>query len=502
MIGSRLAHYEITSHLGSGGMGEVYQARDVKLGRNVAVKVLPQAFAGDSERVARFEREAKILASLNHPNIASLYGLEEADGRHLLVMELVDGDSLAAPIAHGPIAVAQALDLAQQIAEALEAAHEKGIVHRDLKPANVKIASDGKIKVLDFGLAKAMEKAPAAVNVSLSPTLTAVATQNGVILGTAAYMSPEQARGDETDARSDCFSFGCVLFEMLSGRQAFQGRTSSDILASVLAREPDFSVLPSSLHPRLVTLLRRALDKNPRRRWQSMGDVRLEIEAIRSGGVVIETHTQPVKPFWKRALPLVGTAILGGAITGAAVWSLRPEAPTTRTRFSIAAADPNGNINDVAISPDGSQIVYAMNKRLYLRPLSQPEARPIPGSDVRGGLAAYPDFSPDGRWIVYMDAASFEDVIVKKIPPSGGTPDTIYRGPFPGGLNWGEGGIVFWGTGGLMRVSPNGGEPERLLAYNNDIRNVGRPEVLPGGEVVSSQSSRTWALSPRSSLNR
>ena len=483
MIGSRLAHYEITSHLGSGGMGEVYQARDLRLGRNVAVKVLPEAFAGDGERIARFTREATILASLNHPNIASLYGLEEAGGRHVLVMELVEGDTLAVRIERRRIEVEQALDLAQQIAGALEAAHEQGIVHRDLKPANVKVAPDGTVKVLDFGLAKAMENTPASVNVSNSPTMTAVATRDGVILGTAAYMSPEQARGEEADARSDCFSFGCVLYEMLSGRKAFQGGTASDILASVLAREPDFSLLPSTLHPRLLSLLRRCFEKERRRRWQAIGDVRLEIEAIRAGGAV-EGHTERARPFRRRALPLVGAAIAGALITAAAILLRAPAvvAPTP-ARFSIAAADANASIDAVAISPNGSQIVYAMNKRLYLRHVSESEARPIPGSEFRGDLGAYPDFSPDGQWIIFMDAGSFQDVIVKRIAPTGGTPDVVYRGSIPWGLNWGEGGIVFWQSKGLVRVSPIGGEPELLLAYPNST-NVGRPEVLPGGRVV------------------
>ncbi|HET9361046.1 MAG TPA: serine/threonine-protein kinase, partial [Vicinamibacterales bacterium] len=234
MIGSRLAHYELTGHLGSGGMGDVYQARDLKLGRSVAVKVLPEAFAADPDRIARFEREAKVLASLNHPNIASIYGLEEAGGRHLLVMELVEGDTLAAQIARGPLAVERALDLAQQIADALEAAHEKGVVHRDLKPANVKVTPDGKVKVLDFGLAKAMEMSPAAATISNSPTLTALATSAGVILGTAAYMAPEQARGGAVDKRADIWAFGVVLYELLTGRRPFAGETASEILAAVI----------------------------------------------------------------------------------------------------------------------------------------------------------------------------------------------------------------------------------------------------------------------------
>jgi serine/threonine-protein kinase len=483
MIGSRLAHYEITGHLGSGGMGEVYQARDLRLGRSVAVKVLPEAVAGDGDRIARFDREAKILASLNHPNIAALYGLEEAGGRHLIVMELVEGETLAERIARGAIPVAHALDIAHQIAEALEAAHEKGVVHRDLKPANVKVGPDGKVKVLDFGLAKAMENAPVSANVSNSPTLTAVATLGGVILGTAAYMSPEQARGEEIDARSDCFSFGCVLYEMLCGRQAFQGRTASDILASVLAREPDFSLLPSGLHPRLVALLGRAFDKDRRRRWQAIGDVRLEIEAIRAGGGLADVPSQRPRPLWKRALPAVAAAIAATLITAAAFWSFTQQAPAAPTRFSISVEDAEGNIDGVAISPDGSQIVYGMNKRLYLRPLSEAGARPIPGSEFRGNLGSYPDFAPDGRWIIYVDAASFEDTVVKKIAPGGGTPEIIYRGAMPWGLNWGEGGIVFWDEGGLARIPPNGGEPERLFR-SADVRSYGRPEVLPGGDIV------------------
>jgi serine/threonine-protein kinase len=483
MIGSRLAHYEITGHLGSGGMGEVYQARDLRLGRSVAVKVLPEAVAGDGDRIARFDREAKILASLNHPNIAALYGLEEAGGRHLIVMELVEGETLAERIARGAIPVAHALDIAHQIAEALEAAHEKGVVHRDLTPANVKIASDGKVKVLDFGLAKAMDNAPVSANVSNSPTLTAVATLGGVILGTAAYMSPEQARGEEIDARSDCFSFGCVLYEMLSGRQAFQGRTASDILASVLAREPDFSRLPTGLHPRLLALLGRAFEKERRRRWQAIGDVRLEIEAIRGGSGILEVPTHGPRPVWKRAWLPVAAAIVASLITAVALWSLMQRAPAAPTRFSIAAVDGDDSIDGIAISPDGSEIVYAMNKRLYLRPLSEVDARPIPGSEFRGNLGAYPDFSPDGQWIIYVDAASFLDTVVKKVAPGGGTPLVIYRGPFPWGLNWGEGGIVFWDEGGLARIPPNGGEPERLFR-SADVRNYGRPEVLPGGEVV------------------
>jgi serine/threonine protein kinase len=277
MIGKKLAQYEIESRLGVGGMGEVYLARDSRLGRKFAVKVLPEAFAKDPERIGRFEREAKVLASLNHANIAALHGFEQAEETHFLVMELVEGDTLAERIARAPLPPPEALKIAQQIAEALEAAHEKGIVHRDLKPANVKITPDGRVKVLDFGLAKAMSGAnasaaarsnqvtqstPSNASFSNSPTLSLMATNAGVILGKAAYMSPEQARDENTDQRTDIFAFGCVLYEMLTGRQAFQGKTVSDILASVLAREPDFSLLPQDINPRLRQLVLRTFEKD------------------------------------------------------------------------------------------------------------------------------------------------------------------------------------------------------------------------------------------------
>src|SRR5215475_7081830 len=262
MIGKAVAHFQIEARLGAGGMGEVYQARDTRLGRSVAVKMLPEVFARDADRVARFEREAKLLASLNHANIAALYGMEQADGKHFLVMELVEGETLAERITRGALPIEEALKIAHQIAEALEAAHEKGVIHRDLKPANVKITPEGKVKVLDFGLAKALEVGPTQV-ASNSPTmLSAAATNAGVILGTAGYMSPEQARGHAADQRSDAFSFGCVLYEMLTGRQTFPGETVTDIIASVIARDPDYRALPANLNPKARDLIRRCLAKN------------------------------------------------------------------------------------------------------------------------------------------------------------------------------------------------------------------------------------------------
>ncbi len=282
--GSRFGSYEILSLLGSGGMGEVYRAHDARLGRAIAIKLLPEEWAFDPDRLARFEREAKVLASLNHPHIAALYGFEEAAGRHLLVMELVEGETLAERLARGPMTVDDALEAAQQIADALESAHEKGVVHRDLKPANVKITPEGRVKVLDFGLARLpdADQATPLSNATNSPTLNVLATQAGVILGTAGYMSPEQAKGAVADHRSDIFSFGALFYEMVTGRRAFHADTPAETMAAVLMREPDFDALPASLNPRVAALLRRCLDKSPRRRWQAAGDLRAEIEAIRS----------------------------------------------------------------------------------------------------------------------------------------------------------------------------------------------------------------------------
>src|SRR5262245_33019299 len=337
MIGTRVANYEITAHLGSGGMGEVYCARDTRLGRSVALKMLPVLFARDAERVSRFEREAILLASLNHPNIAALHGIEQSDERHFLVMELVEGETLAVRINRGPIPVEEALKIALQIADALESAHQKGIVHRDLKPANVKITPEGKVKVLDFGLAKAFESGPAPDLLS-SPTLSVVATNAGIILGTAGYMSPEQAKGANADPRSDIFSFGSVLFEMLTGQRAFQGDSVSELIASVLAREPDWNLLPTNLHPRIPELIRRCLEKDRRRRWQAIGDVRVELEAIATDPYGLKSRPSPAEaaPFWKRVIPVGATGIIAVLLTAAVMWHMRAVPPPAAiTRFSF-----------------------------------------------------------------------------------------------------------------------------------------------------------------------
>ena len=299
-IGSQLGSLEVTALLGKGGMGEVYRARDTKLKREVAIKILPEEFARDPDRVNRFQREAEVLASLNHPNIAAIYDLQEAGGLRFLVLELVEGDTLASRLEHGPIPVGQALRIAKNICEALEAAHEKGVVHRDLKPGNVKVTPDGNVKVLDFGLAKAVESQASSPVMSNSPTLTLAGTNPGIILGTAAYMSPEQARGRTADQRSDVFSFGCMLYEMLTGHQAFQGEEVSDVLASVLKSEPDFNLLPPQLNPRIHEVLRRCLQKSAKLRWHAIGDARVEIEAVLADprGVILveQERTAALKP--------------------------------------------------------------------------------------------------------------------------------------------------------------------------------------------------------------
>src|SRR5512139_1838035 len=336
MIRKTLGHYQITSQLGKGGMGEVYQAKDQKLGRDVAIKVLPDEFARDTDRVARFQREAKLLASLNHPNIAAIHGLEESGGTNFLVLELVEGTTLADRIKAGAIPVEESLKLALQIAEALEAAHEKGVIHRDLKPANIKVTSEGKVKVLDFGLAKAFAGEQAELNLSNSPTLSDAATRQGVILGTAAYMSPEQARGKAVDKRADVWAFGVVLFEMLTGRQIFTGETVSDTLASVLAREPKWQNLPSDLHPRIRLLLERCLKKEPKNRYGAINDARVDIQEVLAdpGGLFVQpvTTAEP-RTRMRTVLPWIAAVVILSIITGVAVWRLKPPAPRRVSRF-------------------------------------------------------------------------------------------------------------------------------------------------------------------------
>ena len=393
--GMLIGVYEITGTLGAGGMGEVYRARDTKLQRDVAIKVLPEVFAHDADRLARFEREARTLASLNHANIAAIFGFEEPNGVRALVMELVEGPTLADRIAQGPIPVDEALPIAKQIAEALEAAHEQGIVHRDLKPANIKVRPDGAVKVLDFGLAKALESLSGIDGrATASPTITspAMMTGVGVLLGTAAYMSPQQARGKAVDKRSDIWAFGCVLYEMLTGRRAFEGEEVSDVLVGVLSKAPDWSALPPDTRPPVRRLLRRALERDRRRRLVDIADARLELDDAASSADEIQPIPRSIGR-WRHWLAFGTVAAIAASVAGTAVWITRPELPRQIARFTITLP-PDQQFTAtgrhfVAISPDGSRIAYVANNRMYLRAMDQLNGTEISGtSSPSAALAA------------------------------------------------------------------------------------------------------------------
>ena len=486
--GARLGVYEIVAVLGAGGMGEVYRARDTHLGREVAIKVILEAFAADSDRAARFQREAKVLASLNHPHIAGLYGVDTAAGQQFLVMELVEGQTLADRLLHGPLPPGEAVAIAIQIADALEAAHEKGIVHRDLKPANVKVTPDDRVKVLDFGLAKAVETEATSANAANSPTLSMMASQAGIILGTAAYMSPEQAKGMAADHRSDVFAFGSVLFEMLSGRQPFQGDTAPEVIASVLVREPELMRLPRDLDPRLAGLVRRCLEKNPRRRWQAIGDVRAELEAIAaSPGTPAGTiAAAPPRPRWRGGAPAAVAAVVVGGLAAGAAWALKPAPSPPLVRFSINLAGQRFSAvgrRQIAVSPDGTLIAFVADRRLNIRPIRDLEAMPLLGSENGEGVNS-PAFSPDGKSIAYFAAG---DGAIKRIGLNGGGAQTLCRAINPTGLTWDASGIVFGQFAAdlrqVLRVPESGGKPEVLMTVQGDEIADG-PQILPGGDTV------------------
>src|SRR5262245_9698107 len=468
-IGTQLGSMEVTALIGRGGMGEVYRARDTKLKRDVAIKILPDEFSRDAGRVSRFQREAEVLASLNHPNIAAIYDLQESNGSRFLILELIEGETLADRIARGPIPVEEALDIAKYICEALEAAHEKGIVHRDLKPANVKITPEGKVKVLDFGLAKAMETQSPSATLSNSPT-TLSGTMGGVIIGTAAYMSPEQARGRAADQRSDVFAFGCVVFEMLTGRQAFQGEDVSDVLASVIKGDVDLRLLPANLNPRLNELLHRCLARDRKRRWHAIADVRLELETIIAdprGQRVLAAGSPKRKPVWKRSLPIVAAILLTFAIAAIVLRNPRSSPPLAVTRFAISLPEGQTFTNPgrhlIAVSSDGANLVYVANQRLYVRSMSDMQIRPISGSE--GGLGVTtPFFSPDGRWVGFYDTSTQK---LKKIAITGGPAIDICDLTNPFGVSWAADNQIFAGQGpkGILRVSADGGgKPQQAVA--------------------------------------
>jgi serine/threonine protein kinase len=492
MIGKTLVHYEITSEIGKGGMGEVYQAKDTKLGRDVAIKVLPEEFARDTDRIARFQREAKLLASLNHPNIAAIYGLEESDGTHFLVMELIEGDTLKDRIKSGPIPVEEALKLALQMAEALEAAHEKGVIHRDLKPANIKITPDGKVKILDFGLAKAYAGDQESVSLADSPTISAAATQKGVILGTAAYMSPEQAKGKSVDKRADIWAFGVVLFEMLTGRQLFTGETASETLASVMKSEPEWDTLPPNLHSRLRFLLERCLKKEPRNRYSGISDARVEIQEVLTdpGGLFVQPVTT-VKPRKKLrvGIPWVAAAIF---VAGVAVWFLKPSPPpepkqVMRSEY-VLPEDQHffqaGTWGEqLAVSHDGNQLAYSTTKGIYIRSMNELDARLISGTD-ENAISLF--FSPDDQWLGYF---SLSDQKLKKISVSGGAPTVLCDATAVTHSYWNEDNTIVYTDllSGVYRIPDKGGTPEVLV--ERPAVNAG--QLLPDGKSVMFVDSRS-----------
>ena len=491
--GQRIGVYEVSGSLGAGGMGEVYRARDTRLGRDVALKILPEMFAADPERLARFEREAQVLASLNHPHIAAIYGLEESDTVRALVMELVDGQTLAERIDGQPLPVDDALAISRQIADALEAAHEQGIIHRDLKPANIKLTSGGAVKVLDFGLAKLND--PNASNVSngsnatMSPTLISpAATTVGVLLGTAAYMAPEQARGRPTDRRVDVWAFGCVLFEMLGGQQAFAGSDVTEVLATVLKSEPDWKALPSSTPARVRAVLERCLQKDPKLRFRDIGDVRLALDGAFETAAPAAAPTPVASPRRRWVWPAAALAV--AALTGAATWFItRPSVePIVPTRFSLVLPLTDqltfaaGTM--VAVSPDGQTLAYRAARngtfRLFVRRIDQFEAQAI-GDPVPGEA---PFFSPDGEWIVYVLGNALRKVSVR-----GGPAETIapIKETYRGG-HWNTDGTIALAGSGLDLMPAAGGAPTRLATAPTG-RRFWYPQIIAGGRAILYTSS-------------
>ena len=493
--GTTIGTYEVTALIGQGGMGEVYQARDSKLDRDVALKVLPEAFTADPDRLARFEREAKVLASLNHPNIGTIYGLEESDGVRALVLELVEGPTLADRISQGPIPLDEALPIAKQIAEALEAAHEQGVIHRDLKPANIKVKSDGTVKVLDFGLAKAFQPDASDANMSMSPTisLTAAATQMGMVIGTAAYMAPEQAKGLPVDKRADIWAFGAVLFEMLTGRKLFEAEDVSEMLAAVLIKDPDISSIGGHVPAHIRAVIRRCLVKDPTQRVRDIGDVRLAM-----AGGFDQPAPVPAEPselsvgvarlrLWQRPVPVLLGMLLAALVTGVGVWNLRPAETSPVSRFTLPAPGLSyGNLGRaLAISPDGRTVVFRVSDedgtpRLYQRPLDQLDALPIRGTEG----ALNPFFSPDGAWVAF---STFPEGSLKKVALAGGPPTNLTAGR-PFFADWGPDGTIVFGRGGeeagLWQLSDSGGEPRRIAAGGDSEERYADAQYILDGRAV------------------
>src|SRR5262245_21506803 len=456
--GTRLSQYSLEEKIGAGGMGEVWKAVDTTLDRSVAVKLLPEAFSDDAHRLARFEREAKILASLNHPNIAMVHGLHSADGIHFLAMELVGGEDLSQRLQRGPLPIEEAMAIAHQVAEALEAAHDSGVVHRDLNAANIQVTREGKVTVLDFGLAKAFDQEPGSgqVSASISPTMTAAASLAGVILGTAAYMSPEQARGRAVDRRADIWAFGCVLYEMLAGKRLFEGETISDTLAAVLRSEPDWAALPAATPPTIRALLRWCLEKDPKKRLQAIGDARIAID----GMLPVQEGPAPgpgkdgsaarlrERLAWSLAAILAVASVASllmnrPAPAPAGIETRALVEPPDGTRFDFAA-ERSGSLS---LSPDGRQITFSVHSptgdtSLWIRPVDSFEGHALPGTKS----AMWPFWSPDGRYIGF-----FAEGKMKRIDLAGSPPIAICDAKDGRGGSWSRDGII------LFAPNPNSG---------------------------------------------
>jgi hypothetical protein len=520
LIGQTLSHYRTTAALGAGGMGEVYRATDTKLDRDVAIKVLPSEVTQDPERLGRFKREAHLLAALNHPNIAAIYGLEEADGTPFLALELVEGEDLKERLGRGAIPVEEALEIAEQIARALEEAHNKGIIHRDLKPANVKLAAEGQVKVLDFGLAKAWagdtgEGSTSSASMSQSPTLAHSGTAAGIILGTAAYMSPEQARGKAVDKRGDVWAFGVLLWEMLTGHALFAGDTVTDVIASVVKEEPDLETLPAETPRAVRRLLGRCLRKDPRKRLPDIGAARLELEEVRDGtaeapgadgaddGSAISAELRRVaRQRWVWAAVALVSAGLAVVVSFLHLTQVPEPRPVVHFALHLPDDQSSGALSVPAVSPDGGQVVFRARPadgpgRLYVRSLESPDLRELPGTE---GAGTRPFWSPDGTWIAF-----YAEGDLKKLNLTSGAVQRICAlpsGAFWGGT-WSSEGIVVFSAGGLnsanlFSVVATGGEARPLTTHDASRGETSHlwPWFLPGGrrflfDVASAQEEST-----------
>ena len=480
--GTRLGSYDILAPIGAGGMGEVYRARDTKLSRVVAIKVLSQEFARQPERLVRFEREARAVASLNHPNIAAIHSFERWEGVPFLVLEYVPGETL-----HAPASIGDAIAIARQICDALEAAHDQGIVHRDLKPANIKLTPEGKVKILDFGLSKALANTSAAVDVSGSPTVSIDTTETGVVMGTAAYMSPEQSRGRPVDNRTDVWAFGCVLFELLTGRAVFRGETLEDTLVAILTREPDWQALPAETPDNVRRLLRRCLQKDPDRRLHHIADARLELEEAGEPGL-----SEQRSPRTRRFAPWIA-AIMTVIAAAVSVMQFRERPPEQRA-VSLSVLPPDKSIfNSLAMSPDGTVLAFTATDargetQLWVRPLHSDAAQPLAGT--KGAIQ--PFWSPDARSLGF-----FADGKLKKIDVAGGPPQTLCEAPEPVGAAWNSDGVIILAAAfqsPLRRVMATGGTSEVVTSLDRSQREAGHgsPRFLPGGRRFL-YLSRAWA---------